>query len=254
MDDLLHVETRERVRLLTMNRPAARNALSGELVSELRAALVTADADPDVSVVVLTGADPAFCAGIDLKELARDRERYLALLDSESCIRQVPLMTKPVIGAINGATFTGGLELALGCDLLIASERAVFADTHIRVGVLPAGGMTVRLPRLVGPARARRMSLTGEIVDATEALRIGLVTELVPHDELLPRALEVAGSIAEVELDLLRALKRQYAEGDNATLATALAIEREIATAGTIAFEQLDQRRQAVMARNRQQL
>ena len=252
-DELLHIESRERVRMLTLNRPAARNALSSDLVRALSAALIAADADADVSVVVLTGTDPAFCAGIDLKELARDREKYLAVLDSDSCIRAVPRMSKPIVGAINGATFTGGLELALGCDLLIASERAVFADTHLRVGVLPAGGMTARLPRVVGPARARRMSLTGEIVDATEALRIGLVTEVVPHDQLLPRAWELAAVIAQAEPRLLRALKQQYTEGD-ASIASALTREREIAQSATIAFEHLDERREAVMKHNRERL
>jgi enoyl-CoA hydratase/carnithine racemase len=235
-----------------MNRPAARNALSSELVSALYSALVAADADDQVSVIVLTGADPAFCAGVDLKELARDGKEYVAHFDSADCIRHVALMTKPVVGAINGATFTGGLEMALGCDLLIASDRAVFADTHVRVGVLPGGGMTARLSRRVGSARARRLSFTGEVIDAAEALRIGLVTEVVPHQQLLGRALEVAGSIAEVELDLLLPLKRQYTEGDNGTLAFALDREREIYAATGIAFEQIERRRQAVMSRNRQ--
>jgi enoyl-CoA hydratase/carnithine racemase len=101
-------------------------------------------------------------------------------------------MRTPTIGAINGATFTGGLELALGCDFLIASERAVFADTHALVGILPGGGMTARLPNVVGSAMARRMSMTGEVVDAARAERIGLITEVVAHDRLLDRALELA--------------------------------------------------------------
>ena len=252
MTPVAQVATRGRVRVLTMNRPAARNALSAELISALYSALVAADADERVSVIVLTGADPAFCAGVDLKEFARDGKEYKARFDSEDCIRQVALMTKPVVGAINGATFTGGLEMALGCDLLIASDRAVFADTHIQVGVLPGGGMTARLSRRVGSARARQLSFTGEVIDAAEALRIGLVTEVVPHEQLLDRALQVAGSIAEVELDLLLPLKRQYTEGDDATLAFALDREREIAADTAIAFEQIERRRQAVMSRNRQ--
>jgi enoyl-CoA hydratase/carnithine racemase len=243
--------THGRVRVLTMNRPAARNALSADLISALYSALVAADADEQVSVIVLTGADPAFCAGVDLKELARDGEEYLARFDSEDCIRHVALMTKPVVGAINGATFTGGLEIALGCDLLIASDRAVFADTHVRVGVLPGGGMTARLSRRVGSAQARRLSLTGEVLDAAAALRIGLVTEVVPHEQLLGRALDLAGSIAEVDLDLLLPLKRQYTDGDNATLSFALSREREIAAGTAIAFDQIEQRRQTVMSRNR---
>jgi len=254
MTQVVEVATRDRVRVLTLNRPAARNALSSELVSALYSALVAADADEQVSVIVLTGADPAFCAGVDLKEFARDGKEYLARFDAEDCVRQVALMTKPVVGAINGATFTGGLELALGCDLLIASDRAVFADTHVRVGVLPGGGLTARLSRRIGSAHARRLSLTGEVIDAAEALRIGLVTEVVPHDQLLSQSLDVAGSIAEVELRLLLPLKQQYAEGDDATLAFALSREREIAAATAVEFEQLERRRQAVMSHNRQRL
>ena len=254
MTPVVQVATRGRVRVLTMNRPAARNALSAELISALYSALVAADADDQVSVIVLTGADPAFCAGVDLKEFARDGKEYKARFDAEDCIRQVALMTKPVVGAINGATFTGGLEMALGCDLLIASDRAVFADTHVRVGVLPGGGLTARLSRRIGSAHARRLSLTGEVIDAAEALRIGLVTEVVPHDQLLSQSLDVAGSIAEVELRLLLPLKQQYAEGDDATLAFALSREREIAAATAVEFEQLERRRQAVMSRNRQRL
>jgi enoyl-CoA hydratase len=254
MTEPVVVTTQNRVRTLTLNRPEARNALSSELNRRLYSALIAADRDADVSVVVLTGTDPAFCAGVDLKELARDGEKYLARFDIEDCIRQVASMTKPVIGAINGATFTGGFELALGCDFLIASERAVFADTHIRVGVLPGGGLTARLSRRVGSAQARRLSLTGEVVDAAEALRIGLVTEVVPSHQLLARAVELAGSIAEVELGLLLPLKQQYTDGDGATLEFALRREREIAAATAIAFGQVDERRRAVMSRNRQQI
>jgi enoyl-CoA hydratase/carnithine racemase len=253
MNDVVDIATRGRVRMLMMNRPEARNALSATLIGALYAALVAADADEDVSVVVLTGADPAFCAGVDLKELAHDREGYLAQFETESCIRQVGVMAKPILGAVNGATFTGGFEMALGCDWLIASERAVFADTHARVGVLPAGGLTARLPRRVGSAMARRLSFTGDVIDAAEALRIGLVTEVVPHELLLRRALEVAASIAEIELDTLLAIKRQYVAGDS-TLSSALSREREIAAEAGIVFDQLDARRQAVMRRNRERL
>ncbi|MCW2622527.1 MAG: Enoyl-CoA hydratase/isomerase, partial [Frankiales bacterium] len=186
------------VRLLTLNRPDARNALSVELVHALYDALGAADEDESVRAVVLTGADPAFCAGIDLKAVGQDGAGYLALLHEVDCIGRVGLMRTPVVGAINGATFTGGLEVALGCDFLVASERAVFADTHARVGVLPFGGMTARLPQVVGVARARRMSMTGEILDARRAEQVGLVTEVVAHEQLLPRALQLAAQIAEV--------------------------------------------------------
>ena len=156
------------VRVLTMNRPEARNALSTKLIVALYAAFCDADADPSVRAVVLTGADPAFCAGVDLKEAQHLGTVYFEQFQTQSCIRKTAEMATPIIGAINGAVFTGGLEMALGCDFLIASERAVFADTHARVGILPGGGMTARLPQVVGGAMARRLSMTGEVVDAVD--------------------------------------------------------------------------------------
>src|SRR5436305_11716187 len=171
-----------------LHRPQSRNALSGDLIRALHAALVAADEADGVRAIVLTGSDPAFCAGVDLKEAARDGAAYFAQYDDTNCITQVALLRTPVLGAVNGATFTGGLEIALGCDFLVASERAVFADTHARVGVLPGGGMTARLPHVIGWANARRMSLTGEVVDAARAERIGLVTEVVAHERLRERA------------------------------------------------------------------
>src|SRR6202046_4460557 len=150
------------VRVLTMNRPEARNALSSKLIGNLYAALREADDDESVRAVVLTGADPAFCAGVDLKEAQRLGSVYFEQFENQSCIRQTGGMRTPTGGAINGAVFTGGLEMALGCDFLVASERAVFADTHARVGILPGGGMTARLPQLVGAAMARRVALNAE--------------------------------------------------------------------------------------------
>ena len=179
-DDILLIDTAERVRTLTLNRPQSRNALSSALRDRFFAALADADADDDVDVVIVTGADPVFCAGLDLKELGGQT----ALPDISP---RWPAMTKPVIGAINGAAVTGGLELALYCDVLIASEQARFADTHARVGLLPTWGLSVRLPQKVGVGVARRMSLTGDYLSAADALRAGLVTEVVPHDQLLDR-------------------------------------------------------------------
>ena len=186
------VEGTGAVRILTMNRPEARNALNGELIEALHAALCEADADPAVRAVVLTGADPAFCAGIDLKQVQREGLSYFERYQSHNCITQVAEMATPMIGAIDGPVFTGGLEMALGCDFLIASPRAVFADTHVRLGILPGGGVTARLPQLVGAGMARRLSMTGEVVDAARAERIGLVTEIVAHDQLMQRAVELA--------------------------------------------------------------
>jgi enoyl-CoA hydratase/carnithine racemase len=202
-DDILLIETEDRVRTLTLNRPQSRNALSAGLRRQFFTALRDAEGDDDVDVVIVTGADPVFCAGLDLKELG-DSSRLPDISP------QWPPMTKPVIGAINGAAVTGGLEIALYCDILIASEQARFADTHARVGLLPTWGLSVRLPQKVGVGLARRMSLTGDYLSAPDALRAGLVTEVVPHDELLPAARKVAASIVGNNQNAVRALLASY--------------------------------------------
>ncbi len=198
-EDVLLIETADRVRTLTLNRPRSRNALSAALRKQFFAALRDAEGDDAVDVVIVTGADPVFCAGLDLKELGDTTE----LPDISP---KWPPMSKPVIGAINGAAVTGGLELALYCDVLIASEEARFADTHARVGLLPTWGLSVRLPQKVGVGLARRMSLTGDYLSATDALRAGLVTEVVPHSDLLPTARRVAASIVGNNQKAVRAL------------------------------------------------
>jgi enoyl-CoA hydratase len=216
--DILLIDTRDRVRTLTLNRPQSRNALSAELRRRFFAALRDAEADDDVDVVIVTGADPVFCAGLDLKELGDSSQ----LPDISP---QWPPMSTPVIGAINGAAVTGGLEIALYCDVLIASEQARFADTHARVGLLPTWGLSVRLPQKVGVGMARRMSLTGDYLSATDALRAGLVTEVVPHDELLPSARKVAASIVGNNQNAVRALLASYHRIDAAQTDAGLWIE-----------------------------
>jgi len=242
------------VRVVTLNRPAARNALSRELIRAAYAALTAADDDESVCAVVLTGTDPAFCAGVDLKEAAREGLSYFEEFRSQSCIAAVAKMRTPIVGAINGATFTGGLEMALGCDFLVASERAVFADTHARVGILPGGGMTARLPQLVGAGMARRLSMTGEVVDAARAERIGLVTEVVAHERLLQRAVELAAQIADVPRPTMRSLKEIYTTGAAAVIDPALAAEETIAFAQHRDFDTLDVRFRAVTQRNKEQI
>jgi enoyl-CoA hydratase len=252
---MTYVETADHgaVRVLTMNRPEARNALNTQLIRELYAALCEADDDPSVRATVLTGADPAFCAGVDLKEAQRLGTVYFKQFQNESCIRQTGRMRTPIVAAVNGAVFTGGLEMALGCDFLIASERAVFADTHARVGILPGGGMTARLPQVVGAAMARRLSMTGEVVDAARAERIGLVTEVVPHERLLPRAMELAGQIAEVPAPIMAGLKQIYATGSATVTDPALAAEQDI-SASLSDTTDLGARYTEVSARNRRQI
>ncbi len=247
--DVLLIDTRDRVRTLTLNRPDSRNALSAELRRRFFAALRDAQADDDVDVVIFTGTDPVFCAGLDLKELGDSTQ----LPDISP---KWPAMTKPVIGAVNGAAVTGGLELALYCDILIASDRARFADTHARVGLLPTWGLSVRLPQKVGVGLARRMSLTGDYLSASDALRAGLVTEVVPHDELLPAARRVAASIVGNNQRAVRALLESYHRIDEAQTNEGLWIEATSATAWMRAAsgEDIAANRDAVLQRGRAQV
>ena len=248
-DDVLLIDTADRVRTLTLNRPQSRNALSSALRKQFFAALRDAEADDAVDVVILTGADPVFCAGLDLKELGNTTE----LPDISP---KWPSMTKPVIGAINGAAVTGGLELALYCDILIASEQARFADTHARVGLLPTWGLSVRLPQKVGVGMARRMSLTGDYLSAEDALRAGLVTEVVPHDELMPTARRVAASIVGNNAKAVRALLASYHRIDEAQTNEGLWIEAASARQwmSTASGDDIAANRDAVIQRGRTQL
>ena len=248
-DDVLLIDTDDRVRTLTLNRPQSRNALSSELRRRFFQALRDAEADDSVDVVILTGADPVFCAGLDLKELGDSSE----LPDISP---QWPPMTKPVIGAINGAAVTGGLELALYCDILIASDQARFADTHARVGLLPTWGLSVRLPQKVGVGMARRMSLTGDYLSADDGLRAGLVTEVVPHEQLLPAARRVAASIVGNNQKAVRALLASYHRIDEAETSVGLAIEADSAAhwMSEATGDEIAANRDAVLQRGRAQV
>jgi enoyl-CoA hydratase len=207
------------VAVLTLDRPEARNALSAELIIALRSAFADLGSDDTVRAVVLTGADPAFCAGLDLKEVAGSGAN-LGLVDGVG--GAWAQIGKPVVAAVNGVAVTGGLEIALSCDLRIASERAVFADTHARVGVMPGWGLTVRLPQVVGQARALEMSLAGTRVDAATALSWGLVNHVVPHGELLSTALDIARRMTEPEPVAASTLLRMYRDAAELPLGEAL--------------------------------
>jgi enoyl-CoA hydratase len=244
--------------VVTLNRPEARNALSGELVEALDQAIVDLDAREDVGAIVLTGADPAFCAGFDLRRLSTEL-RSVVQQRMGSAVKHLGMLPEhqtPVIGAINGPAVTGGLELALSCDFLIASERARFADTHARVGAMPGGGLTIRLPQLIGIDRARRMSLTGDFVGAEQALAWGLVTEVVPHDELLDRACAVAAAVCSIPAANIHEIRTMYqAIGDLHGLD---AYRRESRWSREWMAERFDQarlaeQRQAIIERGRSQ-
>jgi enoyl-CoA hydratase len=250
-EGVLVEERHGEILVLTLNRPRSRNALNRELIGALGAAIEGYARDLSAAVLVLTGVDPAFCAGLDLREFSQPGAPAMGASEVIHALAELP---KPVIGAVNGPAVTGGLELALACDFLIASERAAFADTHARVGVLPGGGMTARLPQAVGQRLARQMSFTGDYLPADRALAAGLVNEVVEHGHLLDRALEVAGAVAGCRGDVVSALKSVYVRGAGGTLADALAIEAEAVAARRAAGHQYAHDPAKVMARGRTQL
>jgi enoyl-CoA hydratase len=261
MTDVLLVEVTDRVATVTLNRPEARNALDRDLRRSLRHRMADLDADDEIDAVVLTGADPAFCAGLDLKELAGggDALQETGATGAVPATGRGPLppMSKPVIGAVNGVAITGGFELALACDFLVASDRARFADTHARVGIMPGWGLTVLLPQAVGIRRARQLSFTGNFLDAGTALAWGLVNHVVAHDELVGFAQGLARDVASNDPVAVRRIRRTYAEGSLLAAGEAWALEGEVAAewqAGGLDPEAIEQRRQAVVARGRTQL
>jgi len=240
------------VATVTLNRPERRNAISGGLLTSLRATMTDLDANPEVRVIVLTGADPAFCAGLDLTELGQ-ADSPLAKAASGPVL---PQLATPLIGAVNGAAITGGLELALACDFLIASELARFADTHARMGIQPGWGLTYELPAAVGLRRARQMSATGNFVAAATALTWGLVNHVVPHEELMSFTHQLAADVATNDPAAVRAIFTTYREVSHVTGAEASAVERRAHAqwhTGGIDRQEVARRRAAVIERGRTQ-
>jgi enoyl-CoA hydratase len=257
MSDVVLYEVSERIATITLNRPEARNALSSEVLRALPERMLQADADSDVDVVVLTGTDPAFCAGLDLKELGSTGGNLGATgadgrPNATGARGPFPTMTKPVIGAVNGVAITGGFELALNCDFLVASERAKFGDTHTRVGVMPGWGLTVLLPQAIGVRRAREMSFTGNFMLADEALQFGLVNHVVAHDDLLPFTRQLARDISGNDQPGVRQMRATYDEitrdhaGWQTEATNAARWQREM-----FSVEQVEARRTAIQERGR---
>ena len=255
------VDRTDAVATVSLNRPGARNALSQELRKALWQAMTELEADESVAAIVLTGADPAFCAGLDLKALAATAGAALgetgAAGDTTTARGPIPQMDTPVIGAVNGVAITGGFEVALACDFLIASERAAFADTHARMGIMPGWGLTVLLPEAVGFRRAKELSTTGNFLDAQTALTWGLVNHVVPHDELVPFAQQLAADIATNDRAGVRRMLQTYDEGVLVDGREAWAIEGRVAgawQAGGRDGADLEARRKAVTERGRSQV
>jgi len=220
------------VATVTLNRPDQLNALTVELRRQTVAAIATLR--DDVGAVVLTGAGRAFCAGVDLKELGGETAptggeaatiEAPAHLDIVGAIRACPV---PVVAAVNGVAITGGFELVLACDLIIASSAARFADTHAQVGILPTWGITQRLPRLIGLARAKELSFTGRFIDAETAERWGLVNRVTGPEELLEVSRSVAADIVGADGPAVRALKAIYDDTADGTFADGLRQETAV--------------------------
>ena len=221
------VERADRIAVVTIEHEETLNALNSEVLDELECAFFALANDDLVDVVVLTGAGRAFVAGADIGEMAglnavegkafgEKGQRVFDLIES---------MPKVVIAAVNGFALGGGTELAMACDIRIASEKALFGQPEVRLGVTPGFGGTQRLPRLVGRGNAKMMILTGENIDADEAYRIGLVQKVVPHDELMATAMALAGKIASKGQIAARLAKEAIDRGMDVDLRAGLAIE-----------------------------
>jgi enoyl-CoA hydratase len=259
MSDVVLYEVSERIATITLNRPESRNALSSEVLRLLPERLREADAGDEVDVVILTGTDPAFCAGLDLKELGSTAGNLGATgadgrPNRDGVRGPFPAMVKPLIGAVNGVAITGGFELALNCDFLVASELAKFGDTHSRVGVMPGWGLTVLLPQAIGVRRAREMSFTGNFLLAEEALQFGLVNHVVSHADLIPFTRQLARDIIGNDQPGVRQMRATYAQ----ITAESDGWQIEATNAGrwqreNFSAEKVEARRLAIQQRGRQQ-
>ncbi|MBB4631023.1 enoyl-CoA hydratase [Sphingosinicella soli] len=241
--------------VVTMNRPDAMNALSAALRSDLARAFDALEADPDIRVAILTGAgERAFTAGLDLKELGSGASSLADAVTKEDPVSAIGRFSGPVIAAINGVAITGGFELALACDVLIASDTARFADTHARVGLMPGWGLSQRLSRAIGVARAKELSLTGNFIDAATADRWGLVSRVVAPAELMPTARRVAEDMLSADPETLKALKALIDDGFALPFGEAMALETARAAGNSaIGAAAVEARRKAVLDRGRTQ-
>ncbi|MDP2953317.1 MAG: enoyl-CoA hydratase/isomerase family protein [Chloroflexota bacterium] len=216
------VEKKNGMAKITLNRPRVLNAMNEALLQELVAALEDAEADESVRVVVVTGAGRAFSAGRDLKSISTGGERPGA--DRYAMLER---LSKPTIAAVNGFCYTGAFELAMCADIIIASENAVFADTHARYGMVPGGGATQRLPRAIGSKRAKELFFTSDTVTAREAERLGIVNKVVPPEKLDEAVEEMVAKIVKNSPDSIRIMKSLVNNGMRMDLEAGLRLEQE---------------------------
>ncbi len=253
--DLVLVERSDAVATVALNRPEALNALSAALRNRIVEVFTELAADSSVEVIILTGAGRSFTVGLDLKELGGEVDAAASVSSGvlDAALAGCP---QPIIGAINGFAITGGFELALMCDFLIASSNAQFADTHARVGVVPGWGMSQRLPRLIGINRAKELSLTGNYLDAETACHWGLVNRVVAPDDLMAVCQQLASDITSTDLTTRLEIKRIMDLGWHTDLGDGLAIERqasEMHGRTEVRPEKVAERRAAIQHRGRRQ-
>lgn len=220
---------KDHIAVITINRPEALNALNTEVLGELGQAAARAEGDNDVYVLVLTGAGKAFVAGADISQM-KDFTAVEAKAFGDfgnSVFYKFETMSKPVIAAVNGYALGGGCELSLACDIRIAGTKAKFGQPEVGLGITPGFGGTQRLPRIVGASKAKELILTAETITAEEALRIGLVSKVVPDEELMNTALEMAGKIAKNAQIAVRQSKDAINKGMQSDIATGLSYEAQ---------------------------
>lgn len=227
-EDVLLVERHpDGYAVLTLNRPQSLNAWSMDLCIRFGEAFAALQEDDQVRVLILTGSGPAFCAGLDVKEMRADPDAFFTSVRANSPGAAVQAGRKPLIGAINGAAVTGGFEIALLCDILICSENASFMDTHTRIGLMPGWGISQLLSRRVGISRAKEISLTARKVSGAEAASIGLVNSVYPREQLLDEARRIAREMLAGVPRILSDYRALIDEGFGLPLSDAMALERE---------------------------
>jgi enoyl-CoA hydratase len=222
------VETHDKVGLIRLNRPKALNALNSELINELNAALDGFEADPNIGCMVLTGSDRAFAAGADIKEMQPKSYMDAYLEDFITSWERLSRTRKPIIAAVAGFALGGGCEVAMMCDFILAADTAKFGQPEIKLGIVPGVGGTQRLTRFVGKSKAMEMCLTGRMMDAAEAERAGLVSRVVPADQLIDEALKVAAGIAALSLPIVMLAKECVNRAYETTLTEGVRFERRV--------------------------
>ncbi len=227
--EMILVEKRSAVVVITLNRPKALNALCNQLMDELTAAIKEAEGDPEIGAIVLTGSDRAFCAGADIKELQSQTfiSAYLGDLITRNW-EEVTRARKPVIAAVAGFALGGGCELAMMCDFILAADTAKFGQPEIKIGTIPGAGGTQRLTRLVGKSKAMEMVLTGRMMDAEEAERSGLVSRVVPAADLVEETVRVATQIASLSRPIVYLAKEAVNTAYETSLREGVHVERRL--------------------------